>query len=294
LPRRLQSVGSKLKLFSQAIQLARPRDAMRNASELLPLLQEATSEAEQWAKPFAAILKQIEGEAHKFAHDAWDRLDSEHLQKQLTLIEHFVKKGLWVQAILLAREWVVSWIALQRQAGDWRDERYREDDLEAALGAAHQRLQGRDSEVPPWFDELPESQQVAKLWSELTQLRNDVAHCGMRASVAPIARINQRAREVVPRLKALLKDVLDGVLWSGRVTLDLNSLCGEVAKLEESPIYLERAKELAGKGNEVVLTGAAPIWLCLAVAHALHGKARRLLYDSPTTGAVLIFDHSSS
>jgi hypothetical protein len=63
--------------------------------------------------------------------------------------------------------------------------------------------------------------------------------------------------------------------------------------LDELPIYLERAKELAGEGNEVVLTGQAPIWLYLAVAHALHGKVRRLLYASPTTGEVLIFDHSA-
>ncbi|WP_456339577.1 CRISPR-associated protein Csx3 [Fervidibacter sacchari] len=42
-----------------------------------------------------------------------------------------------------------------------------------------------------------------------------------------------------------------------------------------------------------MLTGQAPVWLYLAVAHALHGKARRLLYTSPTTGEVLIFDHTA-
>ncbi|MFZ8852729.1 MAG: CRISPR-associated protein Csx3 [Armatimonadota bacterium] len=42
-----------------------------------------------------------------------------------------------------------------------------------------------------------------------------------------------------------------------------------------------------------MLTGQAPIWLYLAVAHDLHGKARRLLYTSPTTGEVLIFDHTA-
>jgi CRISPR-associated protein (Cas_csx3) len=44
-------------------------------------------------------------------------------------------------------------------------------------------------------------------------------------------------------------------------------------------------------GNEVVLTGAAPVWLYLKIAHALHGKATRLLYRSPVTGDVVIFDH---
>jgi hypothetical protein len=50
--------------------------------------------------------------------------------------------------------------------------------------------------------------------------------------------------------------------------------------------------ELAGEGNEVVLTGQAPVWMYLTIAHALHGRARRLLYDSPVTGEIVIFDYT--
>ncbi len=73
--------------------------------------------------------------------------------------------------------------------------------------------------------------------------------------------------------------------------IDLSALFGETARLTELPDYLSQALALAGEGNEVVLTGAAPIWLYLKVAHALHGKARRLIYRSPVTGDVSIFDH---
>ncbi len=66
----------------------------------------------------------------------------------------------------------------------------------------------------------------------------------------------------------------------------------ETAKLFELDSYLQKAKELAGEGNEVVLTGAAPVWLYLKVAHALHGKAKKLIYRSPVTGEIVIFDHS--
>jgi CRISPR-associated Csx3 family protein len=64
------------------------------------------------------------------------------------------------------------------------------------------------------------------------------------------------------------------------------------AKLSEIDTYIEQAKQLAGEGNDVVLTGAGPIWLYLKIAHALHGKARKLIYRSPVTGDVVIFDHS--
>jgi CRISPR-associated Csx2 family protein len=293
LPTRLQPVANKLRSLSQALHLARPRDVMRHAHELLPMLTETASEAERWAKPFAVILEQIRSETEKFAHDAPDRLDKENLQKQLALIEHFVEKGLWVQATLLAREWVVSWVALQRGSGDWLDRKYREAEIEKALGEALKRLRQLSEEVPDWFDGLVKSEEVARLWDWLGSLRNDVAHCGMRKDAAGIASIEQRVSEIPQRLQALMDDVPERALYGGRVVIDLKSLYGEVAKLDELPIYLERAKELAGEGNEVVLTGQAPVWLYLAVAHALHGKARRLLYTSPTTGEVLIFDHTA-
>ncbi len=210
LPRRLQSVATKLRSLSQALHLARPCDVMRNAYELLPMLQETASEAQRWAKPFAVILEQVRSEVAKFAHDAPDRLDRENLRRQLTLIEHFVEKGLLVQAILLAREWVVSWVALQKGDGDWLDENYREQQIEHALGASAAQKH-KPVEVPEWLDSLPKSGEVAKLWDWFTQLRNDVAHCGMRKDAAGISSIKQRAKEITERLKALMGDVR--ALW---------------------------------------------------------------------------------
>ena len=75
------------------------------------------------------------------------------------------------------------------------------------------------------------------------------------------------------------------------VLIDLKDLYGELAKIELLPGYIEQALAMAGEGQEVVLTGAAPVWLYLSIAHALHGKAKRLIYRSPVTGDVVIFDH---
>ncbi len=73
--------------------------------------------------------------------------------------------------------------------------------------------------------------------------------------------------------------------------IDLKALYGEVAKVSDLERYRAEAVRAAGEGNEIVLTGAAPVWLYLAIAHALHGKVRRLVYRSPVTGDVVIFDH---
>ena len=76
------------------------------------------------------------------------------------------------------------------------------------------------------------------------------------------------------------------------INIDTFYLNTQSAKLSDLLDYVDKAKELAGEGNDVVLTGAAPVWLYLKIAHALHGKVRKLIYRSPVTGDVLIFDHS--
>ncbi len=74
--------------------------------------------------------------------------------------------------------------------------------------------------------------------------------------------------------------------------IDISTLYPDTAKLTDLEEYVRKAKKLAGEGNEVVLTGAGPVWLYLKIAHALHGVARKLIYRSPVTGDVVIFDHT--
>ena len=76
------------------------------------------------------------------------------------------------------------------------------------------------------------------------------------------------------------------------IIINLERFYTESAKLSSLPTYIEKALKQAGEGNEIILTGKAPVWLYLSVAHALHGKAKKLTYRSPVTGDVVIFDHN--
>lgn len=76
------------------------------------------------------------------------------------------------------------------------------------------------------------------------------------------------------------------------ITIEITKLYSETAKLSDIPDMLLSAKAQAGYGEEITLTGPGPVWLYLVVAHALHGVARKLIYNSPVTGEVVIFDHS--
>lgn len=74
--------------------------------------------------------------------------------------------------------------------------------------------------------------------------------------------------------------------------IDLSKLFNGNAKLSELDTYIRKVKDLAGEGSDIVLTGQAPVWLYLKITHALHGMATKLIYRSPVTGDVIIFDHS--
>ncbi|MFN3975201.1 MAG: CRISPR-associated protein Csx3 [Dehalococcoidia bacterium] len=197
-------------------------------------------------------------------------------------MRYYLDKGLVVQALTLAREWVVSWAMLKRGHGNWLSVKERED-VERQLGQTLQTL----------LDQKAPASREIEIWDQLTQLRNSVAHCGMSTPPAKPDSIKKRAQGILDLLMQLLQDAPEGALMWGRVTIDLKSIYGDVAKLDLLPHYLQGILEQAGEGNKVVLTGQAPVWLYLAVAHALHGKAASLWYSSPVTGEVLIFDHSA-
>jgi hypothetical protein len=78
------------------------------------------------------------------------------------------------------------------------------------------------------------------------------------------------------------------------MTLDLSTLYAATgtAKLADLPAYEARVRELVPPGADVTLTGPGPVWLYLRLAHSLHGRARVLMYDSPVTGPIEIFNHN--
>lgn len=76
------------------------------------------------------------------------------------------------------------------------------------------------------------------------------------------------------------------------ITIDLSTFYQANAKLADLESYIRKAIAFAGAGNDIILTGQAPVWMYLKIAHALHGKARKLIYRSPVSGDVVIFDHN--
>ena len=76
------------------------------------------------------------------------------------------------------------------------------------------------------------------------------------------------------------------------IIIDLSTFYTSRARFSELCSYRQKAIDLTGNDKEVILTGAAPVWLYLDIAHALHGKVKSLVYRSPVTGDAVIGDYA--
>jgi hypothetical protein len=114
---------------------------------------------------------------------AYAPFQDDSLPTQATLIRWYLDHNHIVQAMTLAREWVVSYYAQQKSLS--------RNDAENEL---NQRANNQEN------DEL------VQLWSSIRNIRNDLAHCGFsraEGQVLSATSIRQNAEEVVKQIERL-------------------------------------------------------------------------------------------
>ncbi|MDW8255647.1 MAG: TIGR02221 family CRISPR-associated protein, partial [Acidobacteriota bacterium] len=291
MPTMLQKVGDRVNELSQALLLIRPLEVMEKAKYLDGQFTDAAlKEAAHWAKPFALVAPALKQELSQFASPAND------LDVQRRMINWYVERGLLVQAITLARELLVTktCLLLDLENPLRREARERAERLLNYLAWSKQPEERKRSD--PWTGAQPDAADVEKfrthdqaeslvaLWTSIREARNDVDHAGMNEQPSGASALTERIQRLTGQLNCIFGGEQAMTLEPDVVTIDLSTFYSGAAKLADLPEYERRALELAGEGRAVVLTGQAPIWMYLKIAHALHGKARRLIYSSPVTG----------
>lgn len=175
LPRALKNFGMALEEVSNDLLLARVPNLPKSVSNLIEKQKRASAEVSDWTPPLTLLLDKIA--------DAYEPFQDDSLPTQAALIRWYLDHNHIVQAVTLAREWVVSDYARQKSLS--------RDDAEDEL---NQRANNQES------DEL------VQLWSSIRNIRNDLAHCGFgreEGQVLSATSIRQNAEEVVKQIERL-------------------------------------------------------------------------------------------
>lgn len=205
----LDNGAKAMETVSLALRLTRPLETMTASNKLITQLTEIGDLMAQEARPFGILTKQIQ-QVYQPISVAGDPLDDEHLPANLTiqwaLITKYKEQGQIVQAVTLAREWLVSQLVYQFGGESLLDYEGVRKLVENALNnAVERRKPDPRTPLPTPYDEplqaLPHYQMLGTVWDRLGRLRNDLAHVGMRLDPLPAVKLCQQFEKVYEQLK---------------------------------------------------------------------------------------------
>jgi len=206
----LKHAGETLEPFSLAVMLCRPLEVMRDAGRMENMLKRAANHMAQWARPFTVMADRIQAEYGKYNLPDPIGDVAASLRHQLSIIRWYAEHGQIIQAVTLAREWVVTAVGMQLQGSFIlaTDEREK---IERGLSGLCRVAQGRSSpddlnEVGRALQSWPEAQAIRDLWNQLSTVRNDLDHAGMKPGPMKAATLRRTTQEeILPALEALAR-----------------------------------------------------------------------------------------
>ncbi|MGY2751799.1 hypothetical protein ACVW0Q_000151 [Thermostichus sp. MS-CIW-21] len=224
-PTRLQSFGQAIRDISRSLELVRPVSLQEDLRKLQRhSTQELAEEVGQFAKPFGLLLQSIQNSYSQLALPADQKEDPRaQVQKHFQLLRWYVEKRFTTQALLLAREWVVSALCLCEGIQNYLEREARQG-IEHQLGSLIQRRKQplgdppatgesvqREEQLqflPPIAAHVSDVKQLADLWSCLSEYRNDVAHVQMNPDpLGGEALESFVLQKLLPKLEALFPEL---------------------------------------------------------------------------------------
>jgi hypothetical protein len=218
----LRQAAQSMEQVSLALRLNRPLETMEAGNSLVECLETGRQQLETTARPFALLAERIEQTYDRLALDQAAQADMlpDNLRIQLDLIEWYLEKNQIIQAVTLAREWMVS-LLCQHAGRAMLDRDTGRQPIEQALNelrtSGGKQIAGSSEELNKLIVALPERSRMLKVWNRLTELRNDIAHAGMRMKAKSAHQLVRDFRTLLPDLRIIAqqfdwfaKDMEDG------------------------------------------------------------------------------------
>ena len=155
-PIKFQQLATSLENLSIALNISRPTEIAFESKRIIQKLEDSTQVSSEWIQPFELLRERV--------IDTYSDFREDDLVSQRKLIKWFAEHGKQSQAILLAREWLISW------AGN----KINENDRDIVCEYLNNRCNGANL-----LKNLAEWRQVEKVWIDVRDFRNDLAHYGI-------------------------------------------------------------------------------------------------------------------
>lgn len=177
-----EDTAKSLGAVTDALALLRPYDAMAKIDKLDKNIKQVASASvhDKRFSPLYRLLEKIDASYSAFRNPAPERGGSDEIAKTLEqerkLIFWYRDHGYWVQAISLAREWLVSWVMYRSGELDLLNGDLRRDTYEPEIRLfTNPKSQSKGlGLIASYMD----GKKFADLWNEIVNIRNDIDHAG--------------------------------------------------------------------------------------------------------------------
>jgi len=201
----LRSAANGIENMSQALRMARPFEAMESGDVISRVLKASKDSIAKTARPFEALVDIIEGSYGQFGLETPVDPTSAlpNLIRQLGMAGWYLEHQQAVQATLLMREWLVSAYMAIQSTFPFNDRDKRELVEKKFNDAAYAIFREGKTGISKFNEDLnilPDPYCVIINWQKLSQMRNDIAHCGHRRNA-------QRALELIADANQVYEDL---------------------------------------------------------------------------------------
>jgi hypothetical protein len=128
------------------------------------------------------------------------------VEAERRLVQWYAEREMWVEAATLAREWIINWLMLHLGLDNFTNLQARQR-VEGVLNSeAHDFLDARQHRRPyrPLFlRDLSQLNELLELWLDLTSVRNDINHAGMRQRPGRPDELAERIQKCIHALDKL-------------------------------------------------------------------------------------------
>jgi len=198
-PTHLTGWSHLLGSFTRAVRLSRPVDALYAAWGISHDLPVVRNEIARFAPALLPIVEEMKKIGEMAAPPSLDHLNTEYLFMQHRLIRYQINQGLEIQAVSLSREWLISTTMMLLDVDEsWLDTDNRHSVSWTLTGLAL-TLQGIPAETTPYTHLLLDHENwkdMIMIWERISDLRNDLAHCGMNRRNESMKSLLQRTNQV--------------------------------------------------------------------------------------------------